>query len=121
MSQDTSHELVVKVHNIKHFKGSLKYALYDDSEKFLKEAFTSGGAAIEDHTIVFKVGGLKDGTYAVSIFHDENDNGELDANWIGIPSEPYAFSNNAKGKFGPPDFDACQFELNESTEITIEL
>jgi len=119
--QDNSYDLIVKVHNIKKIKGSLKYAVYNDDENFLKEAFAFGGTDIIDNTIFFKVDGLKKGTYAVSIFHDENDNGELDANFMGIPSEPYAFSNNAKGMFGPPSFKDCRFELKESTQISIEL
>jgi len=113
--------LVVKVENIKEVKGSLKYAVYDRDEKFLKEAFAFGNAEIANNTVTFVVDSLKSGDYAVSIFHDENDNGELDANFLGIPTEPYAFSNNAKGRLGPPRFEDCRFELKETTRITIEL
>ena len=120
-SQRTSHELVVKVHNFKHNKGSLKYALYDEKDVFLKKAYTFGDVVIQDHYAEFKITGLEEGIYAISIFHDENDNGELDANWVGIPTEPYAFSNNAKGRFGPPSFEDCHFELSQTTQLTIEL
>ncbi|MBC6399941.1 MAG: DUF2141 domain-containing protein [Ekhidna sp.] len=121
-SQDIC-RLVVKVENIKEVKGSLKYAVYDHREKFLKvkDAFTFGNVEIVHNTMTFVVDSMKSGDYAVSIFHDENNNGELDTNFIGVPTEPYAFSNNAKGRFGPPRFEDCQFELEETTQIIIEL
>ena len=53
--------------------------------------------------------------------HDENGNGELDANFVGIPREPWAFSNNARGNFGPPTWEDTKFELNGQATQTIEL
>jgi uncharacterized protein (DUF2141 family) len=61
------------------------------------------------------------GAYAVSIFHDENDNGKLDAGAYGIPVEKTGSSNNAKGKYGPPSFDDCKFMVDEDTVIYITL
>jgi len=122
MSQPNSCRLVVKVENIKKIQGNLKLGVYDHQDKFLKTAVTWGDKEIVDNTVIFEFEGLKTGMYAVSIFHDENGNGKLDANFIGIPSEPYAFSNNAKGMFGPPSFDDCKFSLSgERKEITISL
>ena len=48
---------------------------------------------------------LPEGALAISAFHDTNGNGKLDRNAIGIPTEPYGFSNNATGQFGPPRFE----------------
>ena len=60
------------------------------------------------------------GHYAVKVFHDENDNDDLDTNFLGIPSESYGFSNNAHGTFGPPDYEDAIFSFNpEQTSITI--
>lgn len=53
---------------------------------------------------VFNLNDLPAGEYAVKVFHDENGNGELDTRMFGIPKEAYGFSNNARGKFGPPDY-----------------
>ena len=115
-------ELVVKVMNIKEVKGSLMIAIYDHEDHFLKNEVMGKGKVIEANQIEFRFEGLGEGTYAVSIFHDENDNGKLDANFIGIPSEPYAFSNNAKGMFGPPSFEDCKIEVKGgSQEIVISL
>jgi len=62
------------------------------------------------------------GTYAVTVYHDVNDNQKLDTNWIGIPKEPVAISNNAKGRLGPPKWKDASFELREATqELTVNL
>lgn len=55
------------------------------------------------------------GTYAVKVFHDVNDNGVLDTNWMGIPKEPYGFSNDAMGTFGPPSFQQASFKVGVGT------
>lgn len=96
--------------------------LFNDKAMFLENAMMGGGKQIDNSVITFNFKGLEQGTYAVSIFHDENSNGELDANFLGIPKEPYAFSNNAKGYFGPPSFEQCKFEVAaERKEIVISL
>ena len=52
---------------------------------------------------------IKPGTYAMACFHDENENGELDTNWLGIPREGTCASNNAKSFFGPPKWKDAKF------------
>ncbi|MEO9484801.1 MAG: DUF2141 domain-containing protein [Ekhidna sp.] len=121
-SGQNTFDLIVKVENIKEVKGSLMIAIYDHEDHFLVKEVMGKRKAIESNQIEFLFEGLGKGTYAVSLFHDENDNGELDSNFIGIPSEPYAFSNNAKGMFGPPSFEQCKFEIKGSAhEIVISL
>ena len=62
------------------------------------------------------------GWYGVSIYHDENNNGEMDKNAMGIPKEAYAFSNNAKGFFGKPAFKKVKFEMNSAEkQIAIKM
>jgi uncharacterized protein (DUF2141 family) len=56
------------------------------------------------------------GTYAISAFHDQNDNHKLDTNLIGVPVEDYGTSNNARGVFGPPNFDDARFEYKDGTK-----
>ncbi|MEM0939496.1 MAG: DUF2141 domain-containing protein [Bacteroidota bacterium] len=119
-AQNESCHLIIKVKNIKRVKGKLKLGVYNHNEAFLKDAVIWGDITISDTTAEYVFEGLDKGTYAVSIFQDENDNGELDSNFMGIPSEPYAFSNNAKGKFGPPSFEDCKFEVSRKRkEIVI--
>ncbi len=57
------------------------------------------------------VPGVAPGRYAIAAFHDENGNGELDANLLGIPTEGLGISNDASSIFGPPDFEAAALDL----------
>ena len=62
------------------------------------------------------------GYYVVSAFHDANTNGDIDTGLFGIPTEDYGFSNNARGSFGPPDFEDALFEFKQSGQtLTIKI
>ena len=56
---------------------------------------------------------LPPGKYAVAAYVDNNRNGRLDKNFLGVPKEIFGFSNNARGMFGPPDFSVAAFEIGE--------
>ena len=74
----------------------------------------------QEASTVFK--GMPYGAYAVAMYHDRNANGKMDENAMGIPKEPYGFSNNARGIFGPPSYKKAMFELNmPKKEIHISL
>lgn len=92
-------------------------AIYDSEESFLSEEIVAG-AKVECTKALCQAEfqNMPFGEYAISIYYDENNNGELDTNWLGIPKEAYAFSNNAKGRFGPPSFDDAKFNLNNSSQ-----
>lgn len=65
---------------------------------------------------------LDPGEYAVRVMHDRNGNGELDTNVVGMPTEPWGFSNDAAGSFGPPAWDDARFVLSgEGSRQTITL
>ncbi len=70
-----------------------------------------------------KIFSLPIGEYAISAFYDTNHNGELDKNLLGIPTEPYGFSNNARGSFGPAKFEDAAFTIHadETTDLIINL
>ncbi|MEH6470916.1 MAG: DUF2141 domain-containing protein [Halopseudomonas sp.] len=64
--------------------------------------------------------GIPSGDYSAVIYHDVNNNGELDRTFYGMPTEPYGFSNNARGSFGPPDFAESLFHIDDSaSHLTI--
>lgn len=63
---------------------------------------------------------LPAGEYAISVIHDENDNGSLDT-FLGIPREAFGFSNNPRIFFGPPSFDRARFKLDENSKLAIEM
>ncbi|MEZ4931733.1 MAG: DUF2141 domain-containing protein [Saprospiraceae bacterium] len=53
-------------------------------------------------------------------FHDENSNGELETNLLGIPTEPYCFSGSGHSKWKPPVYEDAKFVVSEN-EITLTL
>ena len=59
--------------------------------------------------------------YSFSFYHDVNSNKKLDKNFIGIPKEPYGFSNNQAGRFGPPNFEDSKIELKENTKLQLKV
>lgn len=119
-----SGDFVIVVNNIKDSDGIIQLALFNNAESFLEDAYLTKSVKVNNTgsaTITFK--DLPFGTYALSIFNDLNDNEELDTNAIGIPKEPFGFSNNAMGAFGPPSFKKASIrfsENNQSTEIKLK-
>jgi len=83
-------------------------------------AFVGVKVKIENNKAEYRFEELPFGEYAIKLFHDENMDGELDSNFLGIPTEDYGFSNNARGTFGPADYDDTKF-LFEQTEMTMEI
>ena len=57
---------------------------------------------------------LPPGRYAVNAFHDENGNGDLDANVLGIPKEGYGFANDPPATFGPPEFGEAAVTVGDA-------
>jgi uncharacterized protein (DUF2141 family) len=110
-------KLEVTVTNIKEQKGTIRVGLFNSEEKFLKEVVDGKivKAAGNEVTVLFE--NLKSGTYALSVIHDQNENGELDMNMIGIPSEGFAFGNNSMGMFGPPSFDDAKVIITDRTVV----
>lgn len=115
-------DLTVEVRDVKTDQGPVMIALYDSVATFLKQpagarAVPATGASV---SIVFK--DVLPGDYALAAFQDANRNGVLDRNPMGIPTEEYAFSNNASGYMGPPAFDAARVALpatGASASITL--
>ncbi len=110
-------ELTVVIENIKKPEGKMGIRLADVTNK------TAGAIEVEvkDKTVSYTFKDLKAGKYAVQVMHDENENGKLDVNFFGIPTEAYGFSNNARGAFGPPKLEDQLFELEDSKTITIKV
>ena len=63
------------------------------------------------------------GPFAVSVYHDEDGDGKMDTNLVGIPSEDYGFSADASGVFGAPSFEEASLELaaGASMQITVRV
>ncbi len=122
-AQDSSeYEIVVKITNVNSNSGKIYVALYDSEASFLDKGYKSIIGTIENNTceVIFKE--IPNGIYAISLFHDENDNNKMDSNFLGIPKEDYGCSNNARGFMGPPKWKDAQFEIQNNSVIqTIKL
>ena len=116
-----TYTLEVNMSGFKNNKGKVKVGLYTSEATFLKATFLSLDASIlnEEAKVVFE--NLEKGEYAVSIYHDENNNNEMDKNLFGIPKEAYASSNNAKGSFGPPKYKDAKFIIKEDVVLHITI
>jgi uncharacterized protein (DUF2141 family) len=116
--------LLLEVRGITEITGSLQIGIYNTAEGFSsKETIYIGKViAVKGTTMVVEIPDLPHGTYAIAAYHDKNQNGKLDKGLFGIPTETYGFSNNARGTFGPPDFNDAKFEFNATTsKIAVEL
>ena len=116
-------ELTLSISNIKHIEGTLEIGVFNSGERFLEEgqAYKTISVEIKNSSEVVVIKDLPMGTYAVSMYHDKNSNGECDRNFFGIPKEPYGFSNNFKPKFSAPTFEDCKFELTVDDSLSIKL
>ena len=102
-------------------KGSILIALYESEESYMKESYKSADVLVKNNKAKFIFHSIKKGVYAFSFFHDLNNNKKLDTNFLGIPKEPYGFSNNKKGRFGPPKFNEASLEINKNSYYKISI
>ena len=105
----------IELHNLEHSNGLILLAMIDNADAYPTkgdQAILTKRYPINSRPLVIELKDIAHGTYAISIVHDENGNGKLDANWIGIPNEGLGASNDAKGVMGPPSFEDAAFTLN---------
>ena len=102
------------VEGLRSDRGQVMCALYSSADGFPEGRHQSARAqsAASGRRGVCDFSGLQPGTYPVAVFHDENSNGKLDTNFLGIPREGTGASNDAKGHFGPPKFDDAAFRFS---------
>lgn len=111
--------LTIEVRNLEA-EGAVYLALYDDPEDWMRAPARQATAPVSDAPrLEFVFEDIEAGTYAVALYHDLNGNGKLDSGTFGIPKEPIGFSNDARGRFGPPGFEACGFLVAGDTLIAI--
>lgn len=105
--------------------GTVRCALYGSADGFPaepKKAVARTEGKVSGGKAVCEFKNVKPGQYAVSTLHDEDSDGEMDSNFLGIPSEAYGASNDAKGSMGPPSFSDARFEFKGGLlELKIKL
>lgn len=107
----------VEINNFDSNKGVALIGLYNTESSFLVEEYQGLEADVRDKKVILSFTDIPDGTYAISVFHDEDENGELTTNFIGIPKEAYGSSNNAPSNFGPPKWKDAKFEVRNGQTV----
>lgn len=110
------------ISQIEVLNGKILVALYNSKEDYERSAapFREAEILANAETVSTQFTDLAPGEYVIQLYHDENDNGELDSNFIGLPTEGYGFSNNG-GKFGPPSYEEAKFSVVDDTQVSIKL
>lgn len=113
--------LTLEVQGIEKVTGKLYVGIYNSSESFMKKPLTGFVVEVKDKVMSIPCKGLPAGTYAFSMYQDENGNGKLDTAAFGIPTEKFGFSNDAQGVMGPPSYEKCSFTFSEDTTLVVHL
>ncbi len=116
---------LVEVGNISDTNGCIRLAVFGSAEDFNANRNPVTTSVLRPRAaqqpLFFELPHLPSGKYAVAIFHDRNDNGELDRNLIGIPKEPYAFSREPSSKWRAPDWGEIAVDTPELKRLKLEL
>jgi len=121
------HTLTVTIENLKNTNGTLIFSLYNSEgslpdEKF-KRYYKKKNVTIDDKIVKMTFSGLPEGHYAVTVLHDENNNGKIDKKFmLPLPKEGIGFSNyDDFGLSNKPNFKDASFNLNSDKTITVKV
>lgn len=116
--------LTIQISQLKNIASTLNISIYGIDNVFpsTTDQLKTYSFSIHGSTHSAKLQGIKHGTYAIAMFQDENNSGQINKNFLGIPTERYGFSQNIVPKFKAPSFDDCKFNFNsESTVVHIRM
>ena len=116
-------QLAIEIQNIEVVEGYIRIGVFNSEEKFLKRnsTFKNYIIAVESNTETIVIDDLPKGEYAFILYHDINSDGKMNRKLIGIPKEPFGFSNNVRPKLAKPTFEECKFVLEDNLELKIKL
>jgi uncharacterized protein (DUF2141 family) len=108
--------ITVELSGFRNDDGRASVVLFNSAEAFPKQtdkAVKIVRSSIKDKKATAVFEDIPYGTYAFVVLHDENANGKMDYNALGMPQEGYAFSNNARAMLGPPDYKDAAFTTDK--------
>lgn len=115
-------DLTVQIEGISDAQGTIVLGLFDAATYDGEGAVNGANLKVEGNAVSTVFEDLEPGEYAIKLYHDVNDDGEMNTNPFGMPTEPFAFSNDAKGRFGPAKWDAAKFVVEaDGTTHTITM
>ncbi|MCF8256401.1 MAG: DUF2141 domain-containing protein [Flavobacteriales bacterium] len=111
--------LLISITNLKSTTAPVIFSVYANEATYLDP-----GAHLKTYrfvpkgkTLRIRLTDLEFGTYSIAFYQDMNDNGRIDKNGLGIPNEPYAFSNDIRPKLRAPSFKDCKFVYSSKKNI----
>jgi len=114
--------IILKITGFRSETGQVRIAVFNAPDKWPKDPAYSSTVDVNSQTVTWKISDVPFGDYAVAVFHDENRNGKMDKNILGIPMEAYGFSNNQRVTFGPPKWEAVKFSVRSTVQdVSIEV
>nr|WP_299389215.1 DUF2141 domain-containing protein [Allomuricauda sp.] len=105
----------VQIQDVKSDEGMLRVGLYNTAENWLEKVYASESTTIVNGTCEVLFEDVPYGVYAISVYHDENNNGKMDKYLGFFPKENYACSNQAPANYGPPKWNDAKFTINQKT------
>lgn len=114
--------IVVEIGGLRSSRGVVRGALFRSRDGWTEEGreIATCEARIHAGRASCVIAGVAPGRYAFAFLHDEDGDGELDRDWIGIPQEGFGFSNDAAPGLGPPSFESARFAHEEaSTTLSV--
>lgn len=115
LNGNQSSNLTVQIDNIESTSGVIWVGVYDSADTFLDKdkAILKRVEIRHSGSLSLRISNLSYGKdYAVAVLHDINNNGDLDRNFFGIPTEPFAFSGRIQSSWRAPRFDEVKFRIN---------
>ncbi len=117
---NSGQSIQVEINKIMADKGIVYFAIYDSKNNFEnKKPLKVTNKKVEGNKVTIVFDHLKPGTYAITCYHDANNNGKMDFANNGIPMEDYGATNNVMN-YGPPRFEDAKFVLKEK-DLTFEI
>ncbi len=119
-STEEAGTIIVQMKEFRNNEGLARITLFNQEKGFPDQyqlALTYGSSPVQDSASQFIFQDILYGDYAIGVFHDEDADGKLNTNFLGIPREGIGVSNNATGSFGPPKFEDCLFIVDKDTVL----
>jgi uncharacterized protein (DUF2141 family) len=110
-------DLTITINGFKNQKGTVKLQVQNAQQKEVFQKI----APVPGKTYLIVINDVPEGAYVVNVIHDKNNNNKLDTNWMGIPSEGWGCSNDARGFMSAPAFRNKLFPVKGNTSISINL
>jgi uncharacterized protein (DUF2141 family) len=118
--KDKTGTLLVLIKGFKNTEGQAMVALYNSPQEYMsKDPYKGAVIKITANEELVRFENMPFGDYAIAAIHDMNDDGKLDKNLLGIPTEGYGFSNDAMAKYGPPEWMQASFVFDERDEAKV--